>query len=116
MPYPIRQALLLLSLMTLGLGQAYAHGRTQVGVYVGPSWGPWGPWGYPSPWFYPPPVVVVPAPTPPAPPVYIERTPEPAPAPAPAAHWYYCASAGAYYPYVKSCPEPWQPVQPHPEK
>ena len=26
------------------------------------------------------------------------------------AYWYYCPSAGAYYPNVTSCPEPWQPV------
>src|SRR5262245_54416821 len=22
-------------------------------------------------------------------------------------YWYYCQSAGAYYPYVSTCPEPW---------
>jgi len=27
-------------------------------------------------------------------------------------YWYYCASAGAYYPYVGVCPEGWQPVVP----
>jgi hypothetical protein len=26
--------------------------------------------------------------------------------------WYYCAPAGAYYPYVQSCPVAWQQVQP----
>jgi len=31
-------------------------------------------------------------------------------APAPQAYWYYCPSAGTYYPYVSSCPEPWVPV------
>jgi hypothetical protein len=25
-------------------------------------------------------------------------------------YWYYCPSAGAYYPTVPSCPEPWVPV------
>jgi hypothetical protein len=30
--------------------------------------------------------------------------------PPPPAYWYYCRSAGAYYPYVPSCPEPWVPV------
>lgn len=35
---------------------------------------------------------------------------DPPPAyPAPA-YWYYCPSAGAYYPDVPSCPEPWEPV------
>jgi len=27
-------------------------------------------------------------------------------------YWYYCASAGAYYPYVSACPEGWTPVVP----
>jgi hypothetical protein len=38
------------------------------------------------------------------PPVYVQQ-----PA-APQAYWYYCASAGAYFPSVASCPEPWIPV------
>src|SRR4029077_16338598 len=31
-------------------------------------------------------------------------------APAPSGYWYYCPSAGTYYPYVGSCPEAWVPV------
>jgi len=27
-------------------------------------------------------------------------------------YWYYCQSAGAYYPYVTACPEAWVPVLP----
>jgi uncharacterized protein DUF3300 len=27
-------------------------------------------------------------------------------------YWYYCPSAGAYYPTVPSCPEPWIKVPP----
>jgi ABC-type Zn2+ transport system substrate-binding protein/surface adhesin len=27
-------------------------------------------------------------------------------------YWYYCQSAGAYYPYVQTCSEPWIPVVP----
>jgi hypothetical protein len=27
-------------------------------------------------------------------------------------YWYYCGSAGAYYPYVAACPEGWTPVAP----
>ena len=27
-------------------------------------------------------------------------------------YWYYCGSAGAYYPYVSACPEGWTPVVP----
>lgn len=46
---------------------------------------------------------------PPPPPVYIEQ-----PQPQPQAYWYYCASAGAYYPHVQSCPEGWQRVAPQP--
>jgi hypothetical protein len=30
--------------------------------------------------------------------------------PPPPSYWYYCPSAGAYYPYVSSCPEGWVPV------
>jgi len=25
-------------------------------------------------------------------------------------YWYYCPSYGAYYPYVTSCPDAWEPV------
>jgi hypothetical protein len=50
----------------------------------------WGP-GY----IYAPPPVVE------APPVYVEPG---------SGFWYYCPSAGAYYPSVPSCPEPWVPV------
>jgi hypothetical protein len=33
------------------------------------------------------------------------------PAPPPASdYWYYCRPAGAYYPYVGSCPVPWEAV------
>src|SRR5262249_34172724 len=38
-------------------------------------------------------------------PVYV--APLPVYAPSPPAYWYFCRSAGAYYPYVPSCPEPW---------
>ncbi len=50
---------------------------------------------------YPAPVYAYPAPAYVAPPTY---------APPPPAYWYYCRSAGAYYPYVPSCPEGWVPV------
>ncbi|HYL90275.1 MAG TPA: hypothetical protein VEU32_16095 [Burkholderiales bacterium] len=48
------------------------------------------------PGYYPPPVYYAPPPPPPA------------------AYWYYCPQAGAYYPYVPSCPGPWQLVAPTP--
>jgi len=35
------------------------------------------------------------------------------PPPAYANVWYYCASVGAYYPYVQVCPEGWVPVTPY---
>lgn len=28
-------------------------------------------------------------------------------------HWYYCAQAGGYYPYVQSCPAGWLKVLPN---
>jgi Ni/Co efflux regulator RcnB len=28
----------------------------------------------------------------------------------PPSYWYYCPSAGTYYPYVTSCWDPWVPV------
>jgi len=34
------------------------------------------------------------------------------PAIAPASEWYYCASAGTYYPYATECPEGWELVVP----
>ena len=74
------------------------------------------PWYYP-PYYYPyyPPVYYPPAYYPPviqapAPSAYIEqqRTDD--------AHswWYYCAQSKAYYPYVKTCPGPWERVSPRP--
>lgn len=99
-------------------GEAVAHGS--VGVVVGtpvPYWGPpvhrhSRPWVVaPYPWIYePPPVVLVPAPPPP---VYIEQS---APEPEAAPSWYYCRSAKAYYPYVKTCPGGWEAVPPRPER
>ena len=59
------------------------HGRVFIGV------GPFFPWGPAYPWDYPPAIAY---------------------APPPQAYWYYCARAGAYYPYVPSCPEAWVPV------
>jgi len=37
------------------------------------------------------------------------------PAPAPMQYWYFCKSAGQYYPYTPSCPEGWQRVSPVPQ-
>jgi hypothetical protein len=63
------------------------------------------PFYYPGPYYYYPP--------PPnyyAPPVYIEQYPG---TPAPQSQdWFFCPSAGAYYPYVNDCPGGWQRVVP----
>src|SRR3954468_21951896 len=50
---------------------------------------------YPRPYYYAPP------------PVYLGQHPI-----APQSYWYYCAPAGAYYPYVADCPGGWQRVVP----
>lgn len=89
------------------------HGR--VGVWVGPGYYPY-PYSYPyypPPSYYAPPVVVVPS----QPQQYIEQ-------PQPGAQgnltgangdtWYYCDKAGAYYPYVKTCPAGWREVPAQP--
>ena len=80
--------------------RGHFHGGVFVGV--GPWWGWGGPGWYGSPYWsgapyysYAPSYVYSP------PPVYIQRAP---------AYWYYCASAGGYYPTVPTCPEAWIPV------
>ncbi len=61
------------------------HSGARIGVFIGaPVWRP----AYYPPYYYPP--------------VYAR--------PAPPSYWYYCASSGAYYPYVPYCPEGWQAV------
>jgi len=57
--------------------------------------------------YTPPPVIVQ------EPPAYAQVAP--APAPAPQAYWYYCPSAGAYYPTTPTCPEAWVQVPPRSE-
>jgi hypothetical protein len=78
-------------------GYGYGYGP---GYYGGPWGGPWmEPWPYERR-------------------IYIERErraePELPSGPPPAAMWYYCDSAGAYYPYVGTCPEPWRQVPAEP--
>jgi hypothetical protein len=118
---------LLIALLLLGAGNAWADrgGHVHFGVAIGPYWGPW--YYPPSAYYYPPyqyqpyysPVLV----EPPPPQVYIEQQPVPGAAPvapvtpvaaAPVSHWYYCAKAKGYYPYVKKCPGGWQKVSPQP--
>ena len=82
------------------------HGR--VFISVGPAfwWYPYPYWSYPPPYYYYPP-------PPEEPPVYIEQSAQGSQAPP--AYWYYCQSAGAYYPNVQSCPEAWIKVAPRTE-
>ncbi len=92
-----------------GGGYYGGHGGWYGGVIIGTPW--WSPW-YPYPYgYYPPPYVsrplVVEQPS-----VYVEQTP-------PGArtsdgYWYYCKSAGAYYPSVSDCAEDWIKVPPQP--
>lgn len=101
----------------------YYRPRVSVGVVFGPGlWGGYYPYygyggygyggygygGY-GPYYYPPPVVTVPA----QPQTYIERGAQ-ADAPGPASYWYYCREGNAYYPYVKQCPGGWEQVNPTP--
>ena len=101
-----------------GGGGHHAHVHHRVFVGVGPWW--WGPpypyWYYPPYYAYPPRVVIE------EPPVYIEQQPPPSVPltvePTPQAReqfWYYCAPAGAYYPSVPTCAEPWIKVPPRSE-
>ena len=62
----------------------HGHGRAFFGVAPFIAVAPFAPY-----WYAPP----------------VEVAPPPAPA-----YWYYCPSAGAYYPNVQSCPEPWVTV------
>jgi len=34
--------------------------------------------------------------------------------PPPHLYWYYCPDTRTYYPYVRECASPWQPVSPTP--
>lgn len=55
------------------------------------------------------PVVVAP------PRIYIEQAPSPSAVPVlDPGYWYYCNEAGAYYPYVRTCPGDWVKVAPQP--
>jgi hypothetical protein len=95
------------------------HGGTH--VFIGGSFGWWGwPWwgygwwgapyypyyyGAPYPYYYSAPPAAQTGPT-----EYIQQ----APAPPEQSYWYYCRSAGGYYPYVKDCAEGWMQVVPQP--
>lgn len=99
------RSILLLVASLLACAPAWAHGRTSVGVYVGPAWGPW----YYPPYYYAPPLVIVQPPPPPQ--VYVEQAPAPQ-----QAYWYYCPTTNGYYPHVKECPAGWLKVLPEPPR
>jgi hypothetical protein len=90
---------------------SHGHGYYRPRVYIGlgPAfwWGPGAAWYGPPPAYVYPRRVIVEQPA-----VYIQREPTPEPPPS---YWYYCESAGGYYPSVPSCPEPWVKVLPRTE-
>ena len=101
--------------------------RSRVIIGVGPWWGPgfawwgppyaWGPWYAPYPyWWYGPGPYPYPSVVMEQPQMYIQQQAPPSPAPAKAGFWYYCASAGEFYPKVGSCSENWIKVPPRPEE
>lgn len=92
---------------TLASASALAwHGGAR--VWVGPGYYPY-PYPYyyaPMPYYAPPPVIVVPG----QPDTYVEKSAADNQPGANGSIWYYCDKAGAYYPYVKSCPQGWREV------
>jgi hypothetical protein len=78
------------------------HRGARIGVFIGAPVAAYSYYAYPR-YYYPAPVVA------PAP-VYVEPNP---PAQTSSNYWYYCRESGAYYPYVQTCPSPWQPVVPN---
>lgn len=94
-------------------GHSYGHAHHARHFYVGLAravwWGPGWAWYGPRPAYaygYPTQVIVQ------EPPVYIQREAAPTPA---QSYWYYCESAGDYYPTVPTCREPWVKVLPRTE-
>lgn len=109
----------LILVLALASGSAFAHGRGGARVHLGFHFGvplAWhSPWYYPPPvYYYPPPVYYYPAPVviqPASPPLYVERSDV---VPEGPGTWYFCRESNSYYPYVKQCPGGWTrvPAQP----
>lgn len=82
-------------------GRDYDGFRGNFGLYFGSPF-------YTDPFYwndyprYQPPVYYAP----PQPRVYIQKSQS-------AQYWYWCGNPAGYYPYVKSCPTPWQRVVPY---
>jgi hypothetical protein len=70
--------------------------------FYGPFWRYYYPYSYSYPYPYPAPY----------PNDYPDAYPPDygAASPAPASSWYYCDDPQGYYPDVRSCNRPWQPV------
>jgi len=87
-------------------GRQHHHfGGRPVFIFL-PSYSYW--LDYPSYYYYAQPIVVQ------EPPVYIQQQPAPPAASRQDVPWYYCLSAKAYYPWVRTCPEAWVEVPPRP--
>ncbi len=106
---PGLRAVVIAAVMGLGLvavaDPAEARPRARVNVWVGsPFW--WGiPFAYGYPYVIERPVIV----QPPVEPVFVPSAMQQSHS------WYYCRDAQMYYPYVTSCPSPWQEVPATPE-
>ncbi len=83
----------------------YGHHGAHFSLWLGPLW--YAPYAYPHyyPYHHETPVIVEERT------VYVERPASAAPA---ESWWYYCESAGGYYPDVASCPKGWVKVPPRP--
>ena len=80
-------------------GHRYWHG----GVFIGAGlYAPWYSWYGPYPSYYPFAVPVT----------FEQQYVEQYAVPLEQGFWYYCRSAGAYYPGVAECPEGWEQVAP----
>ena len=106
----MKRALILL-ILAIASGSAFAHGRGGGRVHLGLHFG--FPIGFYSPWYYAPPPAYYypPAPVVVQPPVYVERSDV---VPEGPGTWYFCRESNSYYPYVKQCPGGWTrvPAQP----
>lgn len=110
-----------------GYRGGYGYYGYRGGLYFGLGWPWWGwpgyyPYGYGYPYAYAPYYgsYAVPYADPPyaadgpGPQAYGENQAPEASAPPAQAYWYYCRDSQTYYPYVRSCKGPWEPVLPQP--
>lgn len=89
-------------------GHGHSHSRVVIGVGVPIGWPYWHYSYYPPPYYYAP-RVAVPGETV----IYVEKSgAESVPGDDPTHYWYFCRDSNTYFPYVKECASPWQPVVP----